>query len=116
MKILVITNLYPPHEIGGYELRCRDACDRLKARGHEIQILTSDHHIEDRPAIPEPHVARKLRIHGMYGNPWLPVHRLYALEKHNHQVLAHRRCASKHLAASVASHVRAQSLQHMVHK
>jgi glycogen(starch) synthase len=89
MKILVITNLYPPHEIGGYELRCRDACDRLKARGHEIQILTSDHHIEDRPAIPEPHVARKLRIHGMYGNPWLPVHRLYALEKHNHQVLAH---------------------------
>ena len=79
MKILVITNLYPPHEIGGYELRCRDVCDRLKASGHEIHILTSDHRVPGRREIPEPHVSRKLRINGMYGNPWLPIRRLYAL-------------------------------------
>lgn len=88
MKILVITNLYPPHEIGGYELRCRDVCDRLKASGHEIHILTSDHRVPGRREIPEPHVSRKLRINGMYGNPWLPIRRLYALEKHNHETLA----------------------------
>ena len=88
MKILVITNLYPPHEIGGYELRCRDVCDRLKASGHEIHILTSDHRVPGRQEISEPHVSRKLRINGMYGNPWLPIQRLYALEKHNHETLA----------------------------
>lgn len=88
MKILVITNLYPPHEIGGYELRCRDVCDRLKAHGHEVHILTSDHTVTGRQEIAEPHVSRKLRINGMYGNPWLPIHQLYALEKHNHQALA----------------------------
>jgi glycosyltransferase involved in cell wall biosynthesis len=88
MKILVITNLYPPHEIGGYELRCRDVCDRLKASGHEIRIVTSNHKVAGRTEIPEPHVSRKLRINGMYGNPWLPIQRLYAQEKHNHQVLA----------------------------
>jgi glycosyltransferase involved in cell wall biosynthesis len=88
MKVLVITNLYPPHEIGGYELRCRDVCDRLKASGHEIHILTSDHKVASRTDIPEPHVSRKLRINGMYGNPWLPIQRLHGQEKHNHQVLA----------------------------
>jgi glycogen(starch) synthase len=71
MKILAITNLYPPHEIGGYELRCRDVCDRLKSLGHDIHILTSDHHINDRPEIIQPQVTRKLRVNGMYGNPWL---------------------------------------------
>jgi glycogen(starch) synthase len=88
MRILVISNLYPPHEIGGYELRCRDVCDRLRASGHEIHILTSDHHVPGRQEIPEPHVSRKLRINGMYGNPWLPIQRLYALERHNHETLA----------------------------
>ena len=88
MRILVITNLYPPHEIGGYELRCRDVCERLKASGHEVHILTSDHKVAGRTEIAEPNVSRKLRINGMYGNPWLPIQRLYALEKHNHQPLA----------------------------
>lgn len=88
MKILVITNLYPPHEIGGYELRCRDVCDRLKASGHEIHILTSNHKVSGRAEIAEPNVSRNLRINGMYGNPWLPIQQLYPQEKHNHQVLA----------------------------
>lgn len=88
MKILVITNLYPPHEIGGYEIRCRDVCDRLQASGHEIHVLTSDHQVAGRSGPAEPTVSRKLKIHGMYGNPWLPVHKLHAQEKHNHQTLA----------------------------
>ena len=90
MKILVITNLYPPHEIGGYELRCRDVCDRLKASGHEIHILTSDHKVAGRTEIAESHVSRKLRINGMYGNPWLPIQRLYPQEKHNQQTLTRK--------------------------
>ena len=88
MRILVITNLYPPHEIGGYELRCRDVCDRLKESGHEIHILTSNHKVAGRAEAAKPNVSRKLRINGMYGNPWLPIQQLYPQEKHNHQVLA----------------------------
>jgi glycogen(starch) synthase len=41
MRILVISNFYPPHFIGGYELGCRDVVEELKARGHQVRVLTS---------------------------------------------------------------------------
>ena len=41
MRILVVTNLYPPHHVGGYELGCRDVVEKLRARGHAVQVLTS---------------------------------------------------------------------------
>src|SRR5579859_3736774 len=41
MKILVVTNLYPPHHVGGYELGCRDIVEQLRRRGHEVRVLTS---------------------------------------------------------------------------
>lgn len=87
MKILVISNLYTPHEIGGYETRCRDMVDHFLKRGHEVRVLTSVHRVAGRSEIDMPYVARKLRIHGMYGHPWLPLHQLYRLECENHQVV-----------------------------
>ena len=41
MIFLVVTNLYPPHHIGGYELGCRDVVEKLRQRGHAIRVLTS---------------------------------------------------------------------------
>jgi glycogen(starch) synthase len=41
-RILVVTNLYPPHHYGGYELQCRDVVEGLRARGHDVAVLTSD--------------------------------------------------------------------------
>ena len=41
MRILVISNFYPPHIIGGYEIGCRDIVEALKSRGHEVRVLTS---------------------------------------------------------------------------
>jgi hypothetical protein len=41
MRILAITNLYPPHHIGGYELACQEAVEAFKTRGHHIKVLTS---------------------------------------------------------------------------
>lgn len=41
MRILVLTDLYPPHFRGGYELRCRDYVEELVNRGHEVFVLTS---------------------------------------------------------------------------
>src|SRR5215213_2389437 len=41
MRILVISNYYPPHIIGGYEIGCRDIVEALKYRGHDVRVLTS---------------------------------------------------------------------------
>ena len=52
MRILVLSNMFPPHHIGGYELSCKDVMDRLRARGHEITVLTTTMRIagvEDPP-------------------------------------------------------------------
>lgn len=87
MKILTISNLYPPHHVGGYEVRCQQVMDRLRDRGHEVSILTSTHVRQDADAIEEPHVERSLRVHGFFGHPWLPMRRLLDLERHNHRVL-----------------------------
>jgi glycosyltransferase involved in cell wall biosynthesis len=46
MRILVVSNLYPPYHIGGYELGCRDVVEGLKSRGHEIRVLTSTYGVE----------------------------------------------------------------------
>jgi glycogen(starch) synthase len=40
-RILALTNMYPPHHLGGYELQCRDILDRFRARGHDCTLLTS---------------------------------------------------------------------------
>lgn len=47
MKILVVSNLFPPAHIGGYELACRDTVDLLAAAGHECNVLTSDFSAQD---------------------------------------------------------------------
>jgi glycogen synthase len=59
VKILVLSNLYPPDVMGGYELGCRQAVDALIARGHELRVLTS---APRTPAPSEPHVRRALRL------------------------------------------------------
>lgn len=48
MKILVVTNFYPPHYLGGYELGCRDVVEGLRSLGHEVHVLTSTYGV-DRP-------------------------------------------------------------------
>lgn len=47
MRILVISNLYPPHYIGGYELGCRDAVEALRNKGHTVEVLTSTYKIRE---------------------------------------------------------------------
>lgn len=88
MRILTLTNLYPPFYVGGYELRCAAITEALRQRGHTVQVLTSDHGLDTRPMpSDQPHVRRGLRIHGYYGHPWLGLSQLQHLEKHNNQTL-----------------------------
>lgn len=41
MKILVVTNLYPPTVLGGYEILCESVVGKLTARGHEVAVQTT---------------------------------------------------------------------------
>jgi glycosyltransferase involved in cell wall biosynthesis len=43
MRILILSNLYPPNVIGGYERLCHEVATELAARGHEMTVLTSRH-------------------------------------------------------------------------
>lgn len=88
MRILTLTNLYPPHYVGGYELRCAAITEALRQRGHDIRVLTSIHGLESTtPTRAQNHVQRDLQIHGYYGHPWLGLGQLQHLEKHNNQTL-----------------------------
>jgi glycosyltransferase involved in cell wall biosynthesis len=37
----MVISRYPPHHLGGYELRCRDVARELARRGHQVTVLTS---------------------------------------------------------------------------
>ena len=87
MNILVISNLYPPLGIGGYEERCLHTVNALRERGHTVNVLTSNHKLTDSSPKNENGVYRELQIHGFYGHPWLPIHKLYKLEKKNQKIL-----------------------------
>jgi glycosyltransferase involved in cell wall biosynthesis len=41
MKILFVSNLYPPNTIGGYERLCHEVAAAFVAAGHEVAVLTS---------------------------------------------------------------------------
>ncbi len=48
MKVLLVSNLYPPQVVGGYELYCQDVAAELRASGNDVVIATS------RPFNPAP--------------------------------------------------------------
>jgi glycogen(starch) synthase len=62
MRILFVSNYYPPFEVGGYEQLCKDVAERLQARGHHVAVLTSDHRVEGRQANHDADVHRDLYL------------------------------------------------------
>ncbi len=71
MRILVISNLYPPDYLGGYELLCAQVCRALAGRRHGITVLTSTHGLEgpgaDEPGPPA--VRRELQLYLPFDQP-----------------------------------------------
>src|SRR5699024_2367511 len=76
MRILVLTNLYPPHHYGGYELACRAAVEDWRARGHEVEVITGDHRVRGVAEAEPPGGTRRLRFywadHELVGQPAAP--------------------------------------------
>lgn len=57
VRLLVVSNLYPPVVRGGYEVECRDVVEHL-SRVHDVTVLASSLGAEDAPA--DPSVLRRL--------------------------------------------------------
>jgi glycogen synthase len=51
MKILAVGLLYPPHYLGGYELVCEGVMRAARARGHDVEVITSDYR---KPGVSKP--------------------------------------------------------------
>ncbi len=62
MKILFISNHYPPYEVGGYEQLCRDVANRLVTRGHQIRVLTTTFGLKRGLHPDDPMIQRVLRF------------------------------------------------------
>lgn len=41
MKILCVSNIFPPHVVGGYELGCLMNAEAASRAGHEVRVVTS---------------------------------------------------------------------------
>lgn len=48
MRVLILSNLFPPGFIGGYELGAFDIARGLTAGGHKVAVVTSDYMLDDR--------------------------------------------------------------------
>jgi glycosyltransferase involved in cell wall biosynthesis len=84
VRVLSVGNMYPPHHLGGYELVAQGAVAALRARGHDVRVLTTDHRLVGAEPGDEPDVHRELRWYWHdHRFPRLsPTERL-RLERHN---------------------------------
>lgn len=62
MRILVVTNLYPPLDIGGYEQWCQEVAEGLQRKGHVVEVLTSNYRSTPAEADPAHPVSRALHL------------------------------------------------------
>ena len=67
MKILFVSNLFPPHFIGGYEIAAQDTATILNENNHECFVLASDYVKEGIDIVSEKTVMRKLKLHEAWG-------------------------------------------------
>lgn len=70
MRLLIVSNLYPPQELGGYGRSLADFAWGLLQRGHQVRVLTSD---APYLGAPEPgpsgeSVERSLQLKGSFAN------------------------------------------------
>ncbi len=68
MRVLVLSNLYPPDVIGGYELACQQMTDALRASGHAVEVLTA---APRQPVESVPYVRRTLRLTDIWNQYWV---------------------------------------------
>jgi glycogen synthase len=63
MRILILSNFFPPARPGGYTQWCHEVAERLSASGHTIGVLTSRHEMAKAP-LHEQNIYRLLHLEG----------------------------------------------------
>ena len=89
MRILFLSNFYPPARPGGYTQWCYEVAESLKARGHTIGVLTSRHELGQMAGVEE-NVWRVLHLEAdlLY---YRPVHFFTRRRSQHRQNLAYLR-------------------------
>lgn len=98
MKILVVTNLFPPHLADTDDFRCQNLTDALRERGHTLRVLTSTCGLASEAGHTaraygsgsegDALVQRRLRLNGSFGQPAVSgLGDLRELEARNNEVL-----------------------------
>ena len=76
MNLLMISNVFPPGFVGGYELGALECAQGLTAAGHKVSVLTSDYFQDDAGELRELYVERSLECHFVsHGIDSVPVER-----------------------------------------
>ena len=68
MRIMLISSLFPPGIIGGYELAAFDVAKGLKEKGYDIHVVASNYHCEFKTEIKDFPVYRKLEYFPLYSH------------------------------------------------
>ena len=58
MRVVLVSNLFPPAFVGGYELAAADVAGMLAARGHDVLVLSSPA-LDRRADPPRPYAVRR---------------------------------------------------------
>ena len=86
LKILALTNLYPPHHAGTFDMHCQNVVEALRLRGHTVLVLTSAHGLRGEQRDTDIH--RRFLLNGAFGDPKVTsMQPLKALEMQNNQAL-----------------------------
>lgn len=62
MRLLFLTNFYPPVSRGGYEEWCAEVAQQLHSRGHHVRVLTSRHGLDALTGADPAWVVRQLHL------------------------------------------------------
>jgi glycosyltransferase involved in cell wall biosynthesis len=89
VRILAISNRYPPWSIGGYEATAAGATAALREGGHAVRVLTTLPDPSDRDAVSgDPDLRRELRWYWRnHEFPELPLRTTIGLERSNARAL-----------------------------
>ncbi|HSM55565.1 MAG TPA: glycosyltransferase, partial [Candidatus Sulfomarinibacteraceae bacterium] len=97
MRILFVTNFYPPHAPGGQAHSCRQVVTGLQQRGHQTLVLTSRHGVASASGATEPEAAdsiwRTLYLE-MELQPWRHALAFFTARRRReqHNLQSFRRC------------------------
>jgi glycogen(starch) synthase len=89
MRLLFLSNFYPPYELGGYEQWAHEVAEGLVERGHKVSVLTSSFGVEGDDDTDDDKVTRTLflQTNNDYYRPWDFFFRRSMQEAHNKREL-----------------------------